>query len=505
MKKIAIIHSRYENKLTEFLLQAISFYYVKDAEFHIFTNDLDELINHEDILTWDNNHHPKVYCRNIKELQLIDYVGFVCIRTDDLNFLKTQMGLVNLATHYQAHNTQAIVIKNYNESIQQLELLLKKYHKQNKQIETFIFTTLVETPNEIENRIIQDLSDFGYKINLMTFAECFELPVDQATLIITAPNTALFPILNLTCGKYLIKEIINDKYIITVANTVNYHSDPQKLISNLRKIFNYIINHQYDTKYNEKSSIVPYSAFAEFYEIYMKHVDYNAWSDFIIRRFEEITGNKPISILEIACGTAAVSRILKDKDYNVEACDIVPEMLDIARYLNRDLKLFQADMTNYSLTKNYDLIISLFDSVNYILNKKSFELMLRQTYENLSDKGVYIFDISTFYNSTENFDGYINVEDNKENFLLHRAEFLSKYYTQETELNLFSQKFNIFVRDDEIHEQKVWMTKEIIDMINNSDFTLYGIYDIDINKNLKSYKSADLDKFYSRLFFVLQK
>lgn len=505
MTKIAIIYQKPKDKITEFIFQSIMFYYRKDIHFDIFTLAKDELLASHDLKYIDNVDFPAIQCLDLSDFNHNKYSGVICITTEDMEYVKKNLNLNNPPTHYICHNTQALVIKNVSNSIKEIEFLLNKYKKCNKSIERIVFVTLGEVESEVESRIIQDLTDFELGIEVNTLAEIMEQPVDPATLLITAPYPALFPVLNMTSGKYLIKEILNNKLIITVANTVNYNIDPQKLISNLRKNYEYIFNNQYCTDNDSVTIVPPYSGFAEFYEIYMKHVDYKSWASFVIERFQEIKKRKPVNVLELACGTASISRILKTQYYDVEACDLVPEMLDIARFLNRDIKLFQADMTKYKSHKSFDLIISMFDSVNYLKTKKEIEILLQNTAHNLNSKGIFIFDISTFFNSKENFDGFINVEDNKENFLLHRAEYLPNTQSQETELNLFIQKFNVYTREDEIHEQKVWKCNELLAMIEESDFTLNGIYDISSDKNLKTLKSKDLDNFYSRLFFVLEK
>lgn len=500
MKEIAIIYCNPKEKLTEFILQSIRFYYNKDVIFHIFTKDTESLIETD----WHKEYYPTVVITNINSYKVnFDlFSGTICINSEDVEFLKELLEINQLASYYHSHTTQAIVFKDYINSTTTLQYLLDMYQKKSVKIEKLVFTTHQECCTEIETRIIQDLKDYGFDIEVNTYAEFFEKPLDSATLILTSPFPVLFPILNLTCGKFLIKEILNQKILLTVANTVNYKTDPSKLIFNLRRHYDNILRQKFS---NDKYFVPPYSSFSEYYDIYMKHVDYHKWVNFIISRYNEIYSKNPSRILETACGTATMSRLLKERDLNAEACDLVPEMLDIARFYNRDITLFQADMINLNLNKKFDLILCLFDSVNYITSKKDFTEMLKNTTEHLTDEGLFIFDISTYYNSKENFDGFINVEDNQENFLLHRAEFIPRNYTQETELNLFSQRFNCYLREDEIHVQKVWKCKEIIEMVNSTNLKINGIYDIDSEKNLINLKIQDLDNFYSRLFFVLSK
>ncbi len=113
-----------------------------------------------------------------------------------------------------------------------------------------------------------------------------------------------------------------------------------------------------------------YSFFAEYYDNYMSHVNYDDWLGLMLGWYKQYS-SKPIrKVLEIACGTANASSILVFRGYEVDACDSSPFMLHIA-----DSKTFKPNVFLRSLTdplpkKDYDLIFCLFDSINYLTTKQ---------------------------------------------------------------------------------------------------------------------------------------
>ncbi|MHB8931536.1 MAG: hypothetical protein ACYC5R_13145 [Melioribacteraceae bacterium] len=60
-------------------------------------------------------------------------------------------------------------------------------------------------------------------------------------------------------------------------------------------------------------SVKTYSAIAEIYPHMMRSIDYKEWADYIHQISKEIK-KKKISVLELAGGTGAISKILQKKN-----------------------------------------------------------------------------------------------------------------------------------------------------------------------------------------------
>ncbi|MFC1887962.1 4-hydroxythreonine-4-phosphate dehydrogenase PdxA [Candidatus Cloacimonadota bacterium] len=248
-----------------------------------------------------------------------------------------------------------------------------------------------------------------------------------------------------------------------------------------------------------------YDLFAQYYDQYMNHVNYEDWIEFLLNQYIKKNRHNPGKILELACGTANISCRLVKRDLHVEATDISSEMLKIASEKPFAPHLSCRNMLSPVKENSYDLIILLFDSINYLLKEAQINILLANISKGLKDDGLFIFDISTVRNCEENFDGFINLEDNEDQYLIHHSDLNYDNMIQTTYLTFFELNGFLYKRNDEIHKQKIYKTSEIISFIENSDLILAGIYCMENNNNLLGQDPEKLDRDLARLFFVLEK
>lgn len=267
----------------------------------------------------------------------------------------------------------------------------------------------------------------------------------------------------------------------------------------------YILQTILDICHETVTPLNSYRNFARLYDTYMNHVAYHHWADFLLQQYRTIKKENPSSVLEIACGTGSVAHLLADRISKVIATDQSPEMMDICQEKGQYVHAFQSDMTDFQVDEKTDFVICLFDSVNYLTDQKSLIKLFSHVYDQLNPGGVFIFDISTVLNSEENFDGYINLEEYPDSMVLHRADYFKSKKMQETHLNIYTRAGLNYRREDEIHQQKVWRIKEIMDTLKAGQFILSGIYDINNMNNLIRMSLEKLDSQYQRLFFVLHR
>ncbi len=258
-----------------------------------------------------------------------------------------------------------------------------------------------------------------------------------------------------------------------------------------------------------KQEITPelttYDIFAPYYDHYMQHVDYDKWTDKILSLYAFHTNNKLQDIHELACGTASISERFVKKGYNVTASDRSIEMIKLAGQKDHHPKLIQADMTGELPAGAFDMVVLVFDSINYLLESKLVSTLFDNVSHSLRKNGLFIFDISTYKNSQDNFDNYINIDETKEHLLIHQAEFDPDNRLQKTKLTIFKRSDNHYFRMDEEHLQRVYSVQELLHLSDNSPLECVGIYSLVYDKNLLKTNSRKLDHQYSRLFFVLKK
>jgi 4-hydroxythreonine-4-phosphate dehydrogenase len=247
-----------------------------------------------------------------------------------------------------------------------------------------------------------------------------------------------------------------------------------------------------------------YDHFANYYDHYMEHVEYQRWIDLVLGQFTKRLGKKPQHILELACGTANIAAQLVTQGYRVTASDNAPAMLKIAATKPNAPALQLADMTAPLPHETYDLIICLFDSINYLLQDTQISELLNATAGGLQKNGLFIFDISTLRNCEENFDGYVNLEDTAGEYLIHTSEFEPETNLQTSQLTFFRKSGYSWQRFDEVHQQRIYRVRELVEFIEKSPVKLLGIYGPD-QQNLKRHIDMELDEIHGRLFFVCAK
>lgn len=150
-----------------------------------------------------------------------------------------------------------------------------------------------------------------------------------------------------------------------------------------------------------------YANFASVYDRLMQDVPYTEWIRYLNRLFEK-HGITPESILDIGCGTGNVTLPLAEMGYNLTGLDMSAEMLAVAeskaREKNLNIKWVQQDMIMMNLGGlQYDMVISMTDSLNYLEDSKSMEQVFSLVRDVLNPGGWFIFDLNSHYKISEVF------------------------------------------------------------------------------------------------------
>ena len=145
-----------------------------------------------------------------------------------------------------------------------------------------------------------------------------------------------------------------------------------------------------------------YNDFASVYDALTFDVDYDGYVDFLEQVFK-INSLNPELILDLACGTGAVTQRLCEKGYDLIALDSSDSMLDIAREKcgDFDVLFLCQDMTEFELYGTVDVIVCSLDSINYIRSLSDLQKVFKLAYNYLNYDGLFIFDINSKYKLTE--------------------------------------------------------------------------------------------------------
>lgn len=244
-----------------------------------------------------------------------------------------------------------------------------------------------------------------------------------------------------------------------------------------------------------------FSGIAPHYDTLMQGVPYQSW----VRYLERLLSARRVSprrVLDLACGTGTVAQMLAETGYEVVGVDLSEAMITQARLkaARRGLAIayYVQDAVLLDLPEApFDLCISLFDSLNYIVQPQRLAQAVQRVYAHLSPGGLFIFDINTEFALKNNFFD----QDNTHSGAL-RYVWKSEY---EPQTRLCRVHMRFFLRDrsgvnlefHETHVQFAYREEEIREMLIGAGFEQI--------ETLHAYTFKPVRPDTDRIFFLAQR
>ncbi len=224
-----------------------------------------------------------------------------------------------------------------------------------------------------------------------------------------------------------------------------------------------------------------YEAFAYVYDNFMDNIPYEEWADYLIGLLKEYGIDSGI-IADLGCGTGSMTELLADAGYDMIGIDNSIDMLEIAREKMMDseqqiLYLLQ-DMREFELYGTVHAIVSVCDSMNYILEKEDLVKVFRLANNYLEPRGYFIFDMNTQYKYRTQLGDRTIAEDRED-----MSFIWDNFYDEETKINEYS--LSIFVQEEEdlyrkyeeVHYQRAYSLEEVKEAIKEAGMEFVTAYD----------------------------
>lgn len=142
-----------------------------------------------------------------------------------------------------------------------------------------------------------------------------------------------------------------------------------------------------------------YSALFRGYDKLNSETDYSAWADFITEIFRRY-GNNVESVLDLGCGTGAMTFELYRRGFDMTGVDISPEMLSVAKdRADREgadsiLWLCQ-DMREFELYGTVNAAVCCLDGINHLVGAGDLNKCVSLVHNYLDPNGLFVFDVNT--------------------------------------------------------------------------------------------------------------
>ena len=143
-----------------------------------------------------------------------------------------------------------------------------------------------------------------------------------------------------------------------------------------------------------------YTGFAEVYDVFQDNVPYEEWCSYVtglLKEYQVMDG----LVLDLGCGTGSLTGLMARSGYDMIGIDNSGEMLQIAMNKRNasglDILYLLQDMRGFELYGTVKAVISICDSMNYIMEYQELVEVFRLVNNYLDPKGVFIFDLNTEY------------------------------------------------------------------------------------------------------------
>ncbi len=263
-----------------------------------------------------------------------------------------------------------------------------------------------------------------------------------------------------------------------------------------------------------------YTDFAKVYDTFMDETPYDVWGDFVSSLIDKYGVSKPVKVsakgpvtedskeyatvedsedalneeknlvVELGCGTGSFTQVMKNLGYDIMGIDMSPEMLNLARQKSADAGLdimyLEQDMRELDLYCTAGTIVSVCDSVNYVLEDEEIIETFRLVNNFLYPGGVFIFDFNTLFKYRDVI-GDTTIAENRDD-----CSFIwDNYYDDDSHINEYDltifakvdKEKELFARSVETHYQRGYTLDEMKGFVEAAGLSFVTAIDADTHED----------------------
>lgn len=245
-----------------------------------------------------------------------------------------------------------------------------------------------------------------------------------------------------------------------------------------------------------------YTDFAYVYDEYMDNIPYDEWCAYLIQLLHEYHINSGDSIVDLGCGTGTVTRILDKAGYDCIGIDMSQDMLMIAseKTIDSGQEIIYSlqDMREFSLPYEVSAMISIGDSMNYIISVGDLKNVFKSVKKGLTLGGVFIFDLKTIHFFKDILSDNTYAENRETS-----AFIWNNYYENDTRNNIYDlaifvqNEDGFFERFEEQHFQHGFEIDEVKNAVQAAGLEMIAVYD--------AFTHNEQNKDSERLYYIVKK
>ncbi len=208
-----------------------------------------------------------------------------------------------------------------------------------------------------------------------------------------------------------------------------------------------------------------YGPLAGVYDALTGDVGYERRADYIQRLFQK--SRIPVrTVLDLACGTGAMTCLLAERGYEMIAVDGSPDMLAAAREkaagLRGELPVFlNQDMQMLDLYGTVDAAVCCLDSLNYLTSPRDVQKTFQRLHLFISPGGLLVFDVNSAA-KLAGLDGQVFLDETEDVYCVWRTEYEKRSRICSYWIDLFTRRGDGgWDRAGEEHRQRAYEVEEL--------------------------------------------
>lgn len=229
-----------------------------------------------------------------------------------------------------------------------------------------------------------------------------------------------------------------------------------------------------------------YTSFAQVYDLFQDNVPYGQWCEYLAGILEEY-GVTDGLLLDLGCGTGSLTELLARRGFDMIGVDNSGEMLEIAmekrERSNLDILYLLQDMREFELYGTVAAVVSICDSMNYILEYDDLVQVFSLVNNYLDPGGIFVFDLNTPYKYRELLGDNTFAEDREESSFIWENFYDEEEAVNEYDLTLFIRrqvpgvKEPLYQKFQETHYQRAYDLETVTNAIREAGMEFVAAYD----------------------------
>ncbi len=245
-----------------------------------------------------------------------------------------------------------------------------------------------------------------------------------------------------------------------------------------------------------------YEQLAYVYDHLMADAPYDSWVQYLCEEMErfQAPGNR---VLDLGCGTGALSIRLIKKGFDVTGVDMSEDMLAVAaEKAGKEgvvFPLFQQDMSKIDGLPEYDIATIFCDSLNYLSTPEEVRDTFRHVHSHLAPEGLFLFDVHSTYQIANIFLNQTFTWNEEEVAYIWSSFPGDEPHSVEHDLTFFvlDEESGRYDRIEEFHQQRTFPMRDYINWLQDAGFDVLSV--------TADFSDAPPEETSQRIFFTCRK